>query len=69
MTTAEVKALPMVQKIQLMEAIWDDLRDRFEQSELPQRLKDLLDQRRARATEGSARILDWDTMKSGIGRA
>ena len=69
MTAEEVRTLPMAQKIQIMEAIWEDLRDRFEQSELPQRLKDLLDQRRARATEGSARILDWDTMKSGIGRA
>jgi len=59
----------MVQKIQLMEAIWDDLRDRFEQSEVPQRLKDVLDQRRARAREGTAAILDWDTVKSSIGRA
>jgi hypothetical protein len=69
MTADEVRTLPVAQKIQIMEAIWEDLRDRFEQSELPQRLKDLLDQRRARATEGSARILDWDTVKSGIGRA
>ena len=69
MTADEVRTLPVAQKIQIMEAIWEDLRDRFEQSELPQRLKDLLDQRRARATEGSARILDWETVKSGIGRA
>ena len=69
MTAAEVKTLPMAQKIQIMEAIWEDLRDRFEQSELPQRLKDLLDQRRARVREGSAKVLDWDKVKSSIGRA
>jgi putative addiction module component (TIGR02574 family) len=69
MTAEEVRTLPLAQKLQLMEAIWEDLRDRFEQSELPQRLKDLLDQRRARVREGSAKVLDWDTVKSGIGRA
>ena len=68
MTAEEVRTLPLAQKIQIMEAIWEDLRDRFEQTELPQRLKDLLDQRRARVREGSAQILDWDTVKSGIGR-
>jgi putative addiction module component (TIGR02574 family) len=69
MTAEEVRTLPLAQKMQIMEAIWEDLRDRFEQTELPQRLKDLLDQRRARVREGSAKILDWDTVKSGIGRA
>ena len=69
MTAEEVKALPLAQKVQIMEAIWEDLRDRFERSEVPQRVRDLLDQRRARAQEGSAKILDWDSVKSGIGRA
>lgn len=69
MTAEEIRTLPMAQKIQIMEAIWEDLRDRFEQSELPQQLKNLLDQRRARVHEGSAKVLDWDTVKSSIGRA
>ncbi len=68
MTTEEVRSLPIAQKIQIMEAIWEDLRDRFEQSELPERLKELLDQRRARVREGSTKVLDWDTVKSSIGR-
>ena len=69
MTADEVRTLPVAQKIQIMEAIWEDLRDRFEQSELPQRLKDLLDRRRARVREGTAKVVDWDTVKSSIGRA
>lgn len=69
MTVEELRALPLAQKMQIMEAIWEDLRDRFEQAEVPQRQKDLLDQRRARVRDGSARILDWDSVKSGIGRA
>jgi hypothetical protein len=52
-----------------MEALWEDLRDRFEQSEVPQRIKDLLDLRRVRVQQGSAKLLDWDAVKSSIGRA
>jgi hypothetical protein len=69
MTAEEVKALPLVQKVQIMEALWEDLRDRFEQSEVPQRIRDLLDQRRVRVQQGAAKVLDWDAVKSSIGRA
>lgn len=69
MTAEEVRALPLAQKVQIMEALWEDLRDRFEQSDVPQRIKDLLDQRRVRVREGAAKVLDWDAVKSGVGRA
>ena len=68
MTAQDIKTLPASQKIQIMEAIWEDLRERFEHSELPTRSKALLDQRRARVRDGSARLLDWDSVKSTIGR-
>lgn len=68
MTAEDVKALPIAQKIQIMEAIWEDLRDRFEHLDLPQELKGLLDQRRARVRDGSAQLHDWDSVKSTIGR-
>lgn len=58
MTVEDVKALPTERKIQIMEAIWEDLRDRFEQMDLPPSKKDLLDRRRARVKEGAARVLD-----------
>lgn len=60
MTAEEVKALPMERKLQIMEAIWEDLRDRFDRLEIPQHQKDLLDQRRARVREGTVRLLDWE---------
>jgi transcription-repair coupling factor (superfamily II helicase) len=69
MTAEEIKTLPLAQKVQIMEAIWEDLRDRFEQSEVPQRVKDLLDQRRVRVQQGEAKVLEWDAVKSSIGRA
>lgn len=68
MTAEDVKALPIDRKIQIMEAIWEDLRGRFEQMDLPQSQKDLLDQRRARVREGEACLVDWDSVKGMIGR-
>lgn len=67
MTAEEIKTLPIAEKIQIMETIWEDLRARFEQSDVPPRLKELLDHRRARVQDGSARLHDWDAVKSRIG--
>ena len=68
MTAEEVKALPVDQKIRIMEAIWEDFRDRFERMEISPEQKELLDQRRARVREGKARLLNWDSVKGTIGR-
>ncbi len=68
MTAEEVKALPTEEKIRIMEAIWDDFRERFDRMEIPQDQKDLLDQRRARVRDGKARLLDWNSVKATIGR-
>ncbi|MBI4026990.1 MAG: addiction module protein [Verrucomicrobia bacterium] len=69
MTSAELKELPITEKIQIMEVLWEDLRERFDRMDLPQAHKDLLDQRRSRVEEGTAKLLDWDAVKSTIGRA
>jgi len=68
MTAEDVKALPIDRKIQIMEAIWEDFRDRFERLEVPQDQKDLLDHRRARVRDGAARLLDWESVKGTVGR-
>jgi putative addiction module component (TIGR02574 family) len=68
MTAEDVKSLPVERKIQIMEALWEDLRDRFERSELSPQQKDLLDRRRARVREGTAQLLDWDAVKGTLGR-
>lgn len=69
MTVEEVRALSLTQKLQIMEILWDDLRHRFESAEVSQQVTDLLDDRRARAENGSSRIMDWDEVKSGFGKA
>jgi hypothetical protein len=68
MTMEEVGALPVERKIQIMEAIREDFRERFERSWIFPQQKQLLDRRRARAREGAARLLDWDSVKGTLGR-
>lgn len=68
MTAEDVKALPIEKKIQIMEAIWEDFRERFDKVEISDRLKELLDRRRQRVENGEARLLDWDVVKGTIGR-
>jgi putative addiction module component (TIGR02574 family) len=68
MTTEEVKALPIERKIQIMEAIWEDFRERFDRLGISEQQKNLLDTRRARVREGTAQLLDWESVKGTIGR-
>ena len=69
MTTAEIKALPLTEKFLLMEALWEDLRERFEDTELTESQKALLDRRRSAVESGESKLHDWDTVKASIGRA
>jgi putative addiction module component (TIGR02574 family) len=69
MTAEDVKALPINRKIQIMETIWEDFRDRFDRLDVPQPQRDLLDERRARVRDGVAQLLDWDSVKTSVGRA
>ena len=68
MTGQDVKGLPVQQKLQIMEAIWEDFRDRFDRMDVPPQQKDLLDKRRVRVREGVAQLLDWEAVKDSIGR-
>lgn len=68
MNAAEARDLPIGEKFQIMEAIWDDLRRTFEESDIPESHKTLLDERRARVKAGDASLLNWDEVKSSIGR-
>jgi hypothetical protein len=68
MTREEVRALPLNQKIQIMETLWEDLRERFDRLDVPQAHKDLLDERRFRIQKGTDTLLDWDLVKAAIGR-
>ena len=66
MTAAEVKALPVREKLQIMEAIWEDFRERFEKVDISESQKRLLDERRERVANGSARLVDWDDVRDSL---
>jgi putative addiction module component (TIGR02574 family) len=68
MSIAEIHQLPIEEKLRLMEALWEDLRDRFEQMSIPPTQQALLDERRARVQNDGAKLLDWDAVKGTIGR-
>ena len=68
MTTEEIKRLTTEEKFLIMETLWDDLRDHFETAEIPESHKDLLRSRRQQVLSGESKLLDWDDVKSSIGR-
>lgn len=68
MTVADVKALSLREKLQIMEAIWLELREHADACGVPPEHRELLDSRRARVASGEVELRDWDAIKRTIGR-
>ena len=68
MTAEQVRALSVADKLMVMEVIWDDMRERLRDADLPAEIKDLLDRRRQRVKDGVSGLRDWDEVKTRIGR-
>jgi putative addiction module component (TIGR02574 family) len=69
MSITEIHQLPIEEKLRIMEAIWEDLRERFEKMPVSEAHRALLDERRARVQNGTAQLRDGDAVKTTIGRA
>ncbi len=69
MTGKELRSLSTAQKFQIMETLWDDLRERSDSAPVSQEVKDLLDARRTRFRSGVSRLHDWDAVKGELGRS
>lgn len=69
MSVSEIKMLPLHEKLQIMEALWVDLKEHFENTEISPQTMALLDDRRRRGEQGESPLLDWDAVKGSIGRA
>jgi putative addiction module component (TIGR02574 family) len=63
----EIQRLPLSEKLQIMEAIWEELRLDADQVPVPQWHKDLLDSRRKAVDENREEILEWDEVKHSLG--
>ncbi len=68
MSAIEVSQLSLREKFQIMQEIWEDLRDHVDRFEVPQSHKDLLDSRRRKVASGESRLVDWDHAKHTIGK-
>ena len=66
MSIAEIHQLPLSEKLQIMEAIWEDLRARAEELPVPDWHKELLDDRQKAVVEGREKVLDWDEAKRSL---
>lgn len=69
MGIAEIKQLPLHEKLQILEALWEDLAQNLNESDIPKEHKKLLDTRRDEVKNGKATLLDWDQVKGQLGRA
>ena len=61
-----LKDMTLQEKLAVMESIWQDLARTPEAIESPARHKDILDERRQRLVESTARFTDWETAKADI---
>lgn len=68
MSLAEVRNLPLREKFQILEVIWDDLRTHMEEMAVSPTVHELLDRRLERIANGSAEVHDWDSVKFSIGQ-
>ena len=68
MSVAEISRLTLKEKLQVMEAIWLDLRAHVEPMGIPPEHRELLDARRARVDSGAASLHEWDDVKHAIGQ-
>ena len=67
MTITEIRKLPLSEKLQIMEAIWEDLRSQAEAVPIPDWHRKLLDARRKAVDEGHEGVFDWDEVKRSFG--
>jgi putative addiction module component (TIGR02574 family) len=67
MSITEIRNLPLSEKLQIMEALWEDLRSRAEGVPVPEWHKELLDDRRKAVEAGKESILEWDEAKGSLG--
>lgn len=68
MKAFEISQLTLREKFQVMQDIWEELRDRVDRFEVPQSHKDILDERRRQVESSESELLDWNQVKHTIGK-
>ncbi|MGB6220126.1 addiction module protein [Haloferula sp.] len=68
MNLAEVSKLSGREKLQLMDALWEDMRQKADADEFREDHLELVRHRWAKVESGESKMLDWDAVKDSIGR-
>jgi len=66
MSIAEIRQLPLNEKLQIMEALWEDLRSHNESEPIPDWHKAILDERQAAVQSGQEEVMDWEDAKATL---
>jgi len=66
---SELKKLSVEEKLLLLEALWNDLSDDIESMEIPERHKEILDERENKIKTGKAKFIDWEKAKKQINKS
>jgi len=64
--TLPLNEMSLTEKLQIMEALWDDLSRNAETLESPEWHRDVLKERERRIASGEARFIDWEQAKKDI---
>jgi hypothetical protein len=62
----QIDQLSLEEKLEIMEALWQDLRRNTDQVPVPQWHKDILDKREQMIETSEAKFDDWDSAKKRI---
>ena len=63
---AEIRKLPLPEKLELLEAVWSELSSEPDTIAVPQWHKDILDERQRGLEQGSMKAMDWELAKERI---
>lgn len=62
----QISQLTLKEKLEIMEALWEDLRSHADLMLVPQWQRDVLDNRERMIETGEASFKDWDSAKKRI---
>ena len=66
MSITEVRQLPIREKIEMMETLWEDLQSHVDSAPVPEAHRRLLDQRRTAVEAGTEPVEDWESVKKDL---
>jgi hypothetical protein len=68
MSLAEIRKLPIREKFQILEALWEDMREEAEEADIPDSHKKILDDCEAKVLAGEERFYSLEEARNVIGR-